>query len=91
MSKSVKLIQIDGKLPNLALMKLSAYYKENGYEVNFTRSVHKDLFDKNYKYIFASTIFKFSINRIQRLKKNYPEAIIGGTLFRSYRRIYRRL
>ena len=69
MSKSVKLIQVDGKLPNLALMKLSAYYKDNGSEVDFTRSVHKDLFDKNYEYIFASTIFKFSINRIQKLKK----------------------
>ena len=42
--KSIKLVQIDGKLPNLALMRLSSYYKEKGYQVDFTRSVNKDLF-----------------------------------------------
>ena len=26
---NIKLVQIDGKLPNLALMRLSSYYKEN--------------------------------------------------------------
>ena len=75
----VKLVQIDGKLPNLALMKLSAFYKEKGCKVTFSRSVHKDLFDTKYDIVFASSIFKFSINRIERLKKNYPDAIIGGT------------
>ncbi len=79
MIKYIKLIQIDGKLPNLALMKLSAYYKEKNYKVDFSRSVHKDLYDKNYENVFASTIFKFSANRTQRLKQNYPKAIIGGT------------
>ena len=79
MTKYIKLIQIDGKLPNLALMKLSAYYKEKNYKVDFSRSVHKDLFDKNYENVFASSIFKFSKNRIKRLKQNYPRAIIGGT------------
>lgn len=77
--KSIKLVQIDGKLPNLALMRLGAYYKENGYTVDFTRSVNKDLFDKEYDYVFGSSIFQFSINRINKLKKNYPNAIIGGT------------
>ena len=79
MGKSVKLVQIDGKLPNLALMRLSSYYKEKGYQVDFTRSVNKDLFDKEYDYVFGSSIFQFSINRINKLKKNYPDAIIGGT------------
>tara|TARA_R100001440_G_scaffold29213_2_gene46815 strand:- start:5590 stop:6585 length:996 start_codon:yes stop_codon:yes gene_type:complete len=79
MVKSVKLVQIDGKLPNLALMRLSSYYKEKGYEVDFTRSVSKDLFDKEYDYVFGSSIFQFSLNRINRLKENYPNAIIGGT------------
>jgi len=79
MGKSVKLVQIDGKLPNLALMRLSSYYKEKGYQVDFTRSVNKDLFDKEYDYVFGSSIFQFSINRINKLKKNYPAAIIGGT------------
>ena len=76
---NIKLIQIDGKLPNLALMRLGSYYKKNGHNVDFTRSVHRDLFDKEYDFVFASSIFKFSINRINTLKKNYPNAIIGGT------------
>ena len=77
--KHIKIIQIDGKLPNLALMKLSSYYKLKNYNVDFTRSVSRSLFEPKYDYIFASSIFKFSINRIQKLKANYPEAIIGGT------------
>ena len=36
--KHIKIIQIDGKLPNLALMKLSSYYKLKNYNVDFTRS-----------------------------------------------------
>ena len=77
MGKSVKLVQIDGKLPNLALMRLSSYYKEKGYQVDFTRSVNKDLFDKEYDYVFGSSIFQFSINRINRLKKNYYHIFIS--------------
>ncbi len=79
LAKKIKLIQVDGKLPNLALMKLSAYYKDKNYDVHFTRSVSRDLFEEHYDLVFASTIFKFSINRIEKLKKNYPNAIIGGT------------
>lgn len=42
----IKLIQIDGTVPNLALMKLSHYYKERkGAEVTFTRSVNTDMFE----------------------------------------------
>ena len=76
---NVKLIQIDGKLPNLALMRLAAYYKEHNHNVVFTRSVNRDLFDPEFDLIFASSIFKFSLNRIERLKQNYPKAVIGGT------------
>ena len=76
---NVKLIQIDGKLPNLALMRLAAYYKEHNHNVTFTRSVNRDLFDPEFDLIFASSIFKFSLHRIERLKQNYPKAIIGGT------------
>ena len=76
---NIKLVQIDGKLPNLALMRLGSYYKEKGHNVDFTRSVNRDLFDKEYDFVFASSIFKFSIHRINTLKKNYPNAIIGGT------------
>tara|TARA_B100000242_G_scaffold51896_1_gene31015 strand:+ start:314 stop:1315 length:1002 start_codon:yes stop_codon:yes gene_type:complete len=77
--KRIKLIQIDGKLPNLALMKMSSYFKNQGHEITFTRSVERTLFDLEYDEVYGSSIFLFSKNRIEKLKKNYPNAIIGGT------------
>ena len=58
--KRIKLIHIDGKLPNLALMKISAWYKQFGYEVNFSYKVDRDMFEPEYESVFASSIFKFS-------------------------------
>lgn len=36
----IGLIDVDGKLPNLALMKISSHYKSMGEQVEF---VHKDV------------------------------------------------
>lgn len=33
---TIGLRDVDGKIPNLALMKISTYYKEMGVEVGFT-------------------------------------------------------
>jgi hypothetical protein len=75
----VKLIQIDGSVPNLALMKLSHYYRERkGAEVVFTRSVKTDLFE-NYDLVLASAIFSTSRKLIDELKDYRPDAVIGGT------------
>lgn len=53
----VGLIDIDSKIPNLALMKISAYYKKVfKYEVELT----SPLFAGNYDMIFASKVFTFS-------------------------------
>ena len=77
---NIKLVQIDGKLPNLALMRLSSYYKENNDDVYFTRHITPELFENPYyDKVFASSIFGFSRDRIERLKIQYPNAIIGGT------------
>lgn len=75
----VKLVQIDGKLPNLALMRLSAWHKARGDAVTFTRETGHGLFEPIYDRVYASAIFKFSADKIARLKQTYPEAIIGGT------------
>ena len=77
---NIKLVQIDGKLPNLALMRLSSYYKENNDDIYFTRHITPELFENPYyDKVFASSIFGFSRDRIERLKIQYPNAIIGGT------------
>lgn len=71
-------MQIDGKLPNLALMRLSHYYKSKNYNIHFTRHITPESI-KNYDKVYASAIFKFSNKRIKRLLEIYPNAIIGGT------------
>lgn len=76
---SVKLVQIDGKLPNLALMKLSANLKARGEEVTLTRDTTHGLFEPEYSHVYASAIFQFSRDKIERLRTTYPQALIGGT------------
>ena len=77
----VRLTQLDGKLPNLALMKLSHFHKNKGDYVYFTRSPQKELFESDYDIVYGSAIFKNNEiqNRINTLKTNFPSAIIGGT------------
>lgn len=75
----VKLVQIDGKLPNLALMRLAAWHKARGDAVVYTRDTSHDLFEPTYDRVYGSAIFKFSADKIARLRATYPDAIIGGT------------
>ena len=77
--KSVRITQIDGKLPNIALMKLSHWHKSNGDKVYFTKSVKKELFEDDYDIVYGSTIFNFSSKKTDLFKKEFPNAIIGGT------------
>lgn len=76
---NIRLTQIDGKLPNLALMKLSHFHKTQGDNVFFTERIHKDLFEPNYDLVFGSSIFKFSEKARQTFKRNFPLSFIAGT------------
>ena len=75
----IRLTQIDGKLPNLALMKLSHWHKSNGDDVYLTRSVERELFQDEFDVVYGSAIFSFSQPMIERFVLNFPNAIIGGT------------
>lgn len=76
----VRLTQLDGVLPNLALMKLSHWHKAQGHAVHFTRSAERDLFEPDdYDVVYGSSIFKFSQVRLMRFQREFPGAIIGGT------------
>jgi hypothetical protein len=71
---NIGLIDVDSIIPNLALMKISNYYKSNGCNVEFVQS------GKNYDKIFASAIFTRSRNECQKLQEYYGDKIkIGGT------------
>ena len=73
----IGLIDVDGKLPNLALMKISNYYKSMGEQVEFVRpDSRKHEYDK----IYASSIFTKSKIECQKLLEYYEDRIeIGGT------------
>lgn len=77
--KPVLLVHVDGRLPNLALMKLSRYYKEQGKNVILTR---KPLLVRGVDAIFASCIYQThsATDQIRRLEKYYGGNLsIGGS------------
>jgi hypothetical protein len=75
----IRLTQIDGKLPNLALMKLAHWHRAKGDEIYFTKHVERGLFEPEYDRVYASAIFSYSADRVARLKDEFPGAIVGGT------------
>jgi len=76
---NIRLVQLDGKLPNLALMKLSHWHKSQGHKVHFTRRTTKDFFDEESDLVYASTIFKFTQEKTMRFQLHWKKAFIGGT------------
>jgi len=76
---NIRLTQIDGKLPNLALMKMSHFFKSQGYNVHFSERLHRDLFEPDYDQVYGSSIFKFSEKARETFKREFPFCFIGGT------------
>src|SRR5947209_4266248 len=79
----VLLLQLDGKLPNLALMRVAAHHKKLGDDVTLrhaptVRSVERGLWD-DFGRVYASLIFERSRPVAERLRQIYPGAVIGGT------------
>jgi hypothetical protein len=83
MNARVLILQLDGKIPNLALMRISAHHKAMGHDVLFDRSgnpaaVRKGLFDQ-YDEVYASAIFERTRDLCWKLLESYPLAHIGGS------------
>jgi hypothetical protein len=76
---TVRITQLDGKLPNLALMRLSAWHRAAGDEVHFHESAERGLMEPEYDTVYGSAIFGFSAEKVERLLANFPGAIVGGT------------
>lgn len=53
----VRLTQIDGRWPNLALMRIAHYHRARGDGVHFTLDVRRDLFEAHYDIVYGSVIF----------------------------------
>ncbi|GAH78527.1 unnamed protein product, partial [marine sediment metagenome] len=78
MKKRIGLIQIDGKLPNLALMKLSAWHKKQGDKVFLMKDKEPSQrlipFDK----VYVSCVFEENKEIAIKVSKQFKDCEIGG-------------
>ena len=84
MTRHVLLLQIDGKMPNLALMRLATHHRRQGDRVEYRnavtpRAVERGLYDAPWHRVYASAIFERSRPVIRRLLTIYPKAVVGGS------------
>lgn len=68
----VLLIQLDGKMPNLALMKIGRYHRNRGDDVGLSMY--------NPEKVYVSCIFNQNLERAKSMKSYYPNAefVLGG-------------
>jgi hypothetical protein len=77
----VLLYQLDGKLPNIALMRVAAHHRTQGDDVELRHarhSVQRGLWDQP-DIVYASLIFEKTRPLAQELLRAFPQAIIGGS------------
>lgn len=75
----IGIVQVDGKIPNLALMKIAGYHESKGDTVEWFNGM---LFAEQYEKVYASKLFSFS--ELPQLPAN---AIIGGTGIDFYNKL----
>jgi hypothetical protein len=80
---NVLLLQLDGKIPNLALMRIAAHHRGKGDQVTLAHartvaSVERGLWDK-WDLVYASLIFRKTLPVAKRLLDVFPAVRIGGT------------
>lgn len=75
----ILLIQLDGKLPNLALMRIATHHRRKGDSVLLRRSYTEKLWDPTWDKVYISLIFQRTRETAEKALQVYPEAIVGGT------------
>jgi len=76
----VLLYHLDGKLPNLALMRLAAFHRGRGDQVELRRGKpYRAIGDAGVHLVYGSLIFERSRPVAERLRQIFPGAILGGT------------
>lgn len=82
---NVLLLQLDGKLPNLALLRASYYWKSRGARVTYRRAGNANFVGPHFNdpkpvdVVMASMIFERSRYLGDLVRQEYPHALLGGT------------
>lgn len=81
--KKILLLQLDGSLPNLALMRLASFHRGSGDHVELRKtptvqSIQRQLWD-DFDLVYAGLIFERTRVLADKLKFVYPGVILGGT------------
>ena len=71
----VLLLDVDGKLPNIALHKLAIWHEGQGDEVTWNMPLFLNQADK----VYISTILTKSRPKVENLVGLRPDAVVGGT------------
>ncbi len=80
---NVLLLHLDGKLPNVALMRLATHHRALGDAVTLRHAPTMDAVEPeigdNFGRVYASAIFERTRPIAERLLEVRPDAIVGGT------------
>lgn len=79
----ILLLQLDGTMPNVALMRIAAHHRARGERVELRRAatvdaVQRELWDRPDR-VYASAIFVKSKPVVERVREVWPQAVLGGT------------
>jgi hypothetical protein len=79
MSQRVLLLQLDGKLPNIALMRLAHHHRTRGDSVTLRRYANsRELWD-DYDVAYGSLIFSRTKPHAEEVAQQFPGIVLGGT------------
>ena len=78
--RTALLLQLDGTLTNLALMRLAAHLRERNCDVHFKRmcscTTLQDSLFAHWDDVYASAIFENTLPFLEELERVFPRAII---------------
>jgi hypothetical protein len=82
--RHILLLHLDGRLPNIALMRLAAHHRAQGDHVELRRCDNPRLIgarlgDPEWDRVYGSLIFERTRPHTELVRRTWPQAILGGT------------